>query len=50
MGFIARPAFVGAGLIFAGLTDNWGMGMLLAKAPWNRRPATRPQKAALASS
>lgn len=50
MGFIALPAFVGAGLIFAGLTDNCGMGMLLAKAPWNRRPATRPQKAALASS
>jgi rhodanese-related sulfurtransferase len=29
-------ALVGAGLIFAGLTDTCGMGMLLAKMPWNR--------------
>jgi rhodanese-related sulfurtransferase len=28
--------FVGGGLVFAGLTDWCGMGMLLAKAPWNR--------------
>lgn len=28
--------FVGAGLVFAGLTDWCGMGLLLAKAPWNR--------------
>ena len=33
-------AFVGAGLVFAGLTDWCGMGLLLAKAPWNQvRPA-----------
>jgi rhodanese-related sulfurtransferase len=30
------PAFVGAGLAFAGLTDTCGMGMLLAKMPWNQ--------------
>ncbi|QDT14967.1 rhodanese-like domain-containing protein [Alienimonas californiensis] len=30
------PAFVGAGLTFAGLTDTCGMGLLLAKMPWNR--------------
>jgi rhodanese-related sulfurtransferase len=30
-------AFVGAGLVFAGITDWCGMGMLLAKMPWNRR-------------
>ncbi len=30
-------AFVGAGLTFAGITDWCGMGMLLAKAPWNQR-------------
>jgi len=28
-------AFVGAGLIFAGVTDTCGMGMLLARMPWN---------------
>nr|WP_171189268.1 rhodanese family protein [Alienimonas chondri] len=30
------PAFIGAGLTFAGLTDTCGMGMMLAKMPWNR--------------
>lgn len=30
------PAFVGAGLLFAGVTDTCGMGMLLAKMPWNQ--------------
>ncbi|NBZ95907.1 MAG: DUF2892 domain-containing protein [Proteobacteria bacterium] len=35
-GFFALPAFVGAGLVFAGITDWCGMGLLLAKAPWNR--------------
>jgi len=35
--FIALPAFVGAGLAFAGATDWCGMAMLLAKMPWNRR-------------
>lgn len=28
---------IGAGLIFAGITDTCGMGMLLAKMPWNSR-------------
>ena len=28
--------FVGAGLIFAGVTDWCGMGLLLAKMPWNQ--------------
>lgn len=32
-------AFVGAGLTFAGITDWCGMGMLLARAPWNQRNA-----------
>lgn len=35
-GFLALPAFVGAGLVFAGITDTCGMGMMLAKCPWNR--------------
>jgi glyoxylase-like metal-dependent hydrolase (beta-lactamase superfamily II)/rhodanese-related sulfurtransferase len=30
------PAFVGAGLIYAGVTDRCGMAMLLAKLPYNR--------------
>ena len=34
--FVFLSAFVGAGLIFAGVTDTCGMGMLLAKMPWNR--------------
>ena len=34
--FLAIPAFIGAGLVFAGITDWCGMGLLLAKAPWNR--------------
>lgn len=34
--FVALSAFIGAGLIFAGITDTCGMGMALAKMPWNR--------------
>jgi glyoxylase-like metal-dependent hydrolase (beta-lactamase superfamily II)/rhodanese-related sulfurtransferase len=31
------PAFVGAGLVYAGISDRCGMAMLLAKLPYNRR-------------
>lgn len=31
-------AFVGAGLVFAGITDFCGMGLLLARMPWNQAP------------
>ncbi len=34
--FIGLSAFVGAGLTFAGITDTCGMGMMLAKMPWNQ--------------
>jgi rhodanese-related sulfurtransferase len=34
--FLGLAAFVGAGLIFAGVTDTCGMGMLLARMPWNQ--------------
>ena len=34
--WLILPGFVGAGLVFAGLTDTCGMGMLIAKMPWNR--------------
>ena len=33
---IGLSAFVGAGLAFAGITDTCGMGMVLARMPWNR--------------
>lgn len=36
--FFGLSAFVGAGLVFAGVTDWCGMGLLLARMPWNRRP------------
>lgn len=35
--FIAIPIFVGCGLVFAGLTDNCLMGMLLMKLPYNKK-------------
>ena len=38
--FLILGAFVGAGLIFAGVTDTCAMGMLLARMPWNGK---RPQ-------
>lgn len=34
--WIYLSGFVGLGLTFAGLTDICGMGMLLARMPWNR--------------
>jgi len=34
--FIGLSAFIGAGLVFAGVTDTCGMGMLLARMPWNQ--------------
>jgi rhodanese-related sulfurtransferase len=36
-GFYGLSAFVGAGLVFAGVTDFCGMGLLIAKLPWNKR-------------
>lgn len=37
--WIGLAAFVGAGLVFAGLTDTCAMGMLLARMPWNQVPS-----------
>ena len=39
---LSLSAFVGAGLVFAGITDTCGMGMLLAWMPWNQVPKTLP--------
>jgi rhodanese-related sulfurtransferase len=42
LGWLVHPAlfglaaFVGAGLVFAGVTDWCGMGLLLARMPWNQ--------------
>jgi rhodanese-related sulfurtransferase len=33
---LGLPAFVGAGLIFAGVSDKCGMALVLARMPWNR--------------
>lgn len=37
--FLVLSGFVGAGLIFAGLTGFCGMARLLGAMPWNRRAA-----------
>lgn len=34
--FAGLSAFVGAGLMFAGITDTCGMAMMLARMPWNQ--------------
>ena len=34
--FLGLSAFVGAGLVFAGVTDTCGMGLMLARMPWNQ--------------
>ena len=34
--WIGLATFVGAGLVFAGLTDTCGMATILAKMPWNQ--------------
>lgn len=35
--FAGIPAFFGAGLLYSGVTDSCGLGLLMAKMPWNRR-------------
>ncbi|HSI09143.1 MAG: rhodanese-like domain-containing protein [Rariglobus sp.] len=35
--FMWLSGFVGAGLVFAGVTDFCGMGLVIARMPWNRR-------------
>jgi rhodanese-related sulfurtransferase len=34
--FSGLSAFIGVGLVFAGVTDTCGMGMMLAQMPWNQ--------------
>jgi rhodanese-related sulfurtransferase len=48
LGFVVHPyffglsGFVGAGLMFAGITDTCAMGMLIAKMPWNQVKLDKP--------
>lgn len=44
--FYALSAFVGAGLVFAGVTDRCGMALMLAKAPWNKGLAQKSAQGA----
>ena len=45
--FILLSGFVGAGLVFAGITDTCMMAMLLSKLPYNRpRPAVTTHQTA----
>jgi rhodanese-related sulfurtransferase len=37
--FLLGTGFVGAGLVFAGVSDTCMMGSVLGRMPWNRRPA-----------
>jgi len=45
--WIGLATFVGAGLTFAGITDTCGMGMVLARMPWNQ--VASPSEGSVAS-
>jgi rhodanese-related sulfurtransferase len=34
--YVGLSAFIGAGLVYSGVTDTCGIGMMLARMPWNR--------------
>lgn len=36
--FILLAGFIGAGLVFSAVTDTCGMGLVLARLPWNQAP------------
>lgn len=46
LGYVFTPylfvlsGFVGAGLVFSAVTDTCGMGLLLARMPWNNAPVS----------
>ena len=39
-GFYLLSGFVGAGLVFAGVTGTCGLAQVLRMMPWNRRAAS----------
>ncbi len=47
---LALAAFIGGGLVFAGVTDTCGMGMLLARMPWNKAKGPSNATASAASA
>lgn len=49
LNWIGLSAFVGAGLTFSGITDTCGMGMLLARMPWNQVATSSPSSAVAGS-
>lgn len=48
--FVGLSAFVGAGLVFAGVTDTCGMAMCLARMPWNQVKACDSGKSSSAQA
>jgi hypothetical protein len=44
--FYALSAFIGVGLLFAGITGWCGMARLLELMPWNRQPRPAPSSVA----
>ena len=48
--FLGLSAFVGAGLVFAGITDTCGMGLLLARMPWNQVRSEKPAQEAVCTT
>ncbi len=47
--FIGLSVFVGAGLVFAAITDTCALGMMLLKMPWNRTTQVGKTKVSTAS-
>jgi rhodanese-related sulfurtransferase len=47
--FLGISAFVGAGLMFAGITDTCGMAMMLARMPWNKVSGGSPTSCSVSS-
>ncbi len=48
--WVGLSGFVGAGLMFAGITDTCGMGMILARMPWNQVPKSSEKTCATPES
>lgn len=48
--FVLLSGFIGAGLTFSALTDTCGMGMMLARMPWNQQRTSRTEAASCARS
>jgi len=48
--FLGLAIFVGAGLVYAGITDSCGMGFLLARMPWNQVANTAADQAEAGSA